>query len=60
VDPSENVPVAVNPSELAGAMSALAGFTAIDESVADVTVRDVVPVLPPKAASIVAGPVVRA
>jgi len=59
VELSENVPVAENPSELAGAMVAVAGFTVIDVSVAEVTVRGVVPVTPPKAAMIVAGPVVR-
>ena len=57
---SENVPVAENPRTLPGAICAVEGFTLIDVSVAELTVREVLPVMPPKAAMIVAGPEVRA
>ena len=56
VDLSDNVPVAVNCSVLPVARLVFAGVTAIDTSVAAVTVSPVDPVIPSNAAEIVTGP----
>jgi hypothetical protein len=52
VELSENVPVAVNCSVLPFAIEGFAGVTAIDTSVAAVTVKVVDPVIPPETALI--------
>jgi hypothetical protein len=57
VDPSENVPVAVNCSLVPAAMLGLAGLTAIDRSAAGATVIVVEPVMPEKSALTVEAPV---
>ena len=54
---SLNVPVAVNCFVVPTAMLPLAGVTTIDTSVADVTVREAVPLIDPEVAVIVAVPV---
>jgi hypothetical protein len=56
VELSENVPVAVNCSFVPFAIEGFAGVTAIDTSVAAVTVRVVEPVMPPETALIVLVP----
>ncbi len=56
VDLSDNVPVAVNCSVLPVARLVFAGVTAMDTSVADVTVSPVDPVIPSNVAEIVTGP----
>jgi hypothetical protein len=50
VELSEKVPVAVNCSVAPFAIEGFAGVTAIDTSVAAVTVRVVEPVIPPETA----------
>jgi hypothetical protein len=50
VELSENVPVAVNCSVVVFAIEGFAGVTAMDTSVATVTVRVVEPVIPPETA----------
>jgi len=57
VELSEKVPVAVNCSVLPFAIEGFAGVTAMDTSVAAVTVRVVDPVMPPETALIVLVPV---
>lgn len=54
---SLNVPVAVNWRVVSGLMLELAGVTAIETSVAAVTVRDAVPLTAPEVAVMVAVPV---
>jgi len=56
VEPSDNVPVAVNCSVVPFAIEGFAGVTAIDTSVAAVTVRVVEPLMPPDVASILLVP----
>ena len=56
MEPSDNVPVAVNCSVVPFAIEGFAGVTAIDTSVAAVTVRVVEPLMPPDVASILLVP----
>ena len=58
LDPSENVPVALNCCVVPETMFVLAGATAMDNSVAGVTVRVVEPDVPLNAAEIVEEPTV--